>query len=534
MAQIDNLVIGITANAAGLTKELSRAQSEVNAFALKMQTSGNAPTAAIGNIIQNMPTALSGFKDMAGPIGAATVVLGAFMAMAKQTAEEFEKLTNKAEQFGMSVNDVKTFETMADSLSEDFFTGLNVFQKQVGAAAGGDKDMQKKFRDIGIDAEKIAKLPLAEQWGAVADHVAATGNRMDQVYIATEAFGKSGAKSLQFLQQGSQAFLEAQRELKRDGGWVSERDAEKMKALDKMFDKLGRLWGGIKMKTSGLLMEALDFMERMKTGGSISEPLAKAKQMSEATLAAAKAQRELSDEVSKTLDKFEEQAEFAGLNARAIEIEKMRRKGATEEQIAAMRRLAKEAHEAENREKQLDNAADLLNKLNEQINAFGLVGDEAEVFKMHMQGIPVEQLERITRQMRELRDLNMAQAIEREFVSPVDTFIDRMADLERLFEDGKIGLAQFAAAANAAFAKMPDLGKMPTSLPQALTAGSSEAISFMNKFNRQQEAAKEDNPAKKIEDLKKALEKKADEQVKKLEEIRRAIKNQNPIGEQGL
>lgn len=151
--------------------------------------------------------------------------------------EELQELGYAAQQNGGSL------ELMGNTL-----TKLN---KNISEAAHGNKEMAKSFARAGIAVKGAdgALRPASDVLGDIADHLAAIPAE-ERVGVAMDLLGKSGAKLIPTLAQGSAGLAKLKQEARDLGGVITE---DGITALDDMGDEVDK----VKFALTGIRNEAV-------------------------------------------------------------------------------------------------------------------------------------------------------------------------------------------------------------------------------------------------------------------------------------
>lgn len=489
MATIGSLVVTVAANAEPFRRGLKQAKTEHEQFTdhiLKNKAFKDSMGPQAG---------IAGMMDLVGPvaIGAAAAGVGKLISVLQDAANSFEETSNRAQQFGMTFNEMRGVEILGDALSGELIVGMSKFQKLLGEAATGSKEAQQTFEKLGMDWKKLSEMAPGDALGETMETIAGLDSQLERANASVELFGKNGAALLPILNQGKAGIKDA-REM-ASALSLSGVDQARLSKLDNMFDGMGHAWKSIKENSAAFVAGGAQqmLMDRInpKLGDKMraeAEAAAKAaesmKKFSAAQREAADKAKELQGAIEKTIEKFQEQADFAGMDPRQREIEKHRQGGADAEQLAKLREEAAFAREAEDREKLLDEAAAMNNKLDEQAALFGKIGHEAEIAKLKIRGLNDQSLEQLglKAQANELRDVfgGLDEQLRDFGKDAGDKMLDRLMELganaEQVF--GAIGALNAMDQANA----VKDL-KDPGTF-SAQMQGSSEELSSRNRLRQ--------------------------------------------------
>lgn len=142
--------------------------------------------------------------------------------------------------------------TLADalSISQDQFVGLGQAAANAGIEASqlfeplskigplvqraveGNKDALAVFDQLGLSAERLAKLTAFEQFGAFADAINDIRDANKQALILTKIAGESGLRFREFFAAGSEGFKQLTEESRKLGLGIGEAGVKSIKILD--------------------------------------------------------------------------------------------------------------------------------------------------------------------------------------------------------------------------------------------------------------------------------------------------------------
>src|SRR5262249_15140071 len=104
-----------------------------------------------------------------------------------------------AQRLGLAAETVAGIQLLAGGAADDVARSMFHTAHERGKAAGGAKEAADKFALLGLDARELARLPLDEALGKVADKVSLLPEGVQQATAAFEIFSKRGESMLPFL-----------------------------------------------------------------------------------------------------------------------------------------------------------------------------------------------------------------------------------------------------------------------------------------------------------------------------------------------
>jgi hypothetical protein len=201
----------------------------------------------------------------AAKLTAGLIAAGATMAavMVKRTTETIDAQGELAQQLGISIESLTSLKFAASTAGlsqEDLTSSTNKLNRTIAEAAAGSKDQAAAFSELGVSATNVdgtlraadeVMLDIADRFSEMEDGAA-------KAAIAQEIFGRSGAKMIPLLNQGSAAIKE-QQQLARQLGLVI--SGETAAAADQFSDNLtilSQVGGGFANRLTAELLPTLN------------------------------------------------------------------------------------------------------------------------------------------------------------------------------------------------------------------------------------------------------------------------------------
>lgn len=229
MALLGSLVLGFQVRTDTLSKGLSRAGGVVDNF-----VGGLSRAAGL----------ISGFGGaLLGLAGAAS-----FGAALGNSFKSLDELGATADKIGATVEELSALRFAAEQSDVSFEIlagGLSKLSIKLGQAKGGSDAAQNSFGDLGLDAERLASIPLGDALAEVSTRIAAMRTSSEQSAAAVSIFGKSGADLLPLLKLGGEGVAQLRAEAERLGLVVSGTDVARVKEANDAIDKVKAALAGV-------------------------------------------------------------------------------------------------------------------------------------------------------------------------------------------------------------------------------------------------------------------------------------------------
>lgn len=225
-----DLAINLTANIAGFTSDLGRAQREAD-----------KRTKAIAKSFTQLGAAIVG-----------AVSVRALTSFAKSSIDAADNLRDLSQQFGVSVNRLSQYKVIAEQ------SGTSI-----QALAAGFKSLSKQATEgsvalqaMGIEAKdsggKVKDYDLL--MGEIADKFAGYKDGAEKAALAQELFGKAGAQLIPLLNEGSAGINKMREAADKLGITIDDQLAD---ASDEFNDNLVLLQGSVQGLANNLLKDLL-------------------------------------------------------------------------------------------------------------------------------------------------------------------------------------------------------------------------------------------------------------------------------------
>lgn len=203
MANIGNLNLKLTADATDFQSALEKTAADAQAWANKVSKNIEAPFLAMRNNVwaaasivsgpvgtigatltkpialvtdfaQGAAEALKSIPFIGGALAAVPTSAAGFITFLDKAIDRMTEVAKTAKRLGTDTESLSGLAYAAGGTAKlpDLTSNLKHFQVLLGGAAAGGLENQKVFRELGLDWEKLAKIPLAERIKALTDSYA--------------------------------------------------------------------------------------------------------------------------------------------------------------------------------------------------------------------------------------------------------------------------------------------------------------------------------------------------------------------------
>lgn len=229
----------ITADA---SKQMVDGMSAIGAKSLESQKlitgMGQAGTQAMTGIATGAASTvgpmqtLLGLARTIGPVLGVSFGVGAIVGFTKEVFASADALTKMSDRTGIGVEGLQRLQVVGDDAGntiEQLTGAVNMMQRRL---ADGDASALGALTKLGLKFEDIRRMDPDQQFMAIGDAIRAIKDPADQVNLAMDLFGRSGAEILPSIKRGFDDVRDASIGM----------SAGATKAIDDLGDAIGRLW----------------------------------------------------------------------------------------------------------------------------------------------------------------------------------------------------------------------------------------------------------------------------------------------------
>ena len=229
MALLGDLVVNLGLNSKKFSAGLGRARGKLATFG-----------AGVGRAIGSMAK----FGLAAGVAG---VAVGGLLV--RNSMKAMDAVAKLSDRLGIATEDIVAFQhagQLMGASSEEVNKGLEQLTKRLGEVATlGTGEAKNGLDALGLSADTLTKMPLADAMGLIADKMNGLATQSDKAAVANALFGRAGIKMLNFLSLGSEGLAEAAAEAERLGITFSRVDAAQVEAANDAILRMKQGFAGI-------------------------------------------------------------------------------------------------------------------------------------------------------------------------------------------------------------------------------------------------------------------------------------------------
>lgn len=221
--------------------ELKRVSVQAQEAVAKLKAMGLEVPPGIQKIADATKATGGAFDSLKGPLSAVNGLLGTFgiglsigavVGFGKSLLDDADALVKMSDRTGITITGLQRLQVAGDDAGntiEDMTGAVNQMQNRLD---GGDASAVGALRRLGISLADIKQLTPDQQFMAISDALRQVEDPAQQVAIAMDLFGKTGATVLPTLKRGFD-------DVRDSAVGMSEDTA---RALDSMGDSLAKFW----------------------------------------------------------------------------------------------------------------------------------------------------------------------------------------------------------------------------------------------------------------------------------------------------
>ncbi len=249
--EVKNIVVALKARIGNFKKKMTGAGKSFGGF-MKRVGGGMAKFAKVGGIVGGVA------------IGAA-VGIGVLVSKLTSGMDATGKLADRLGMTTESLTAMHHAAGLAGTSREALNKSLEGYTRRLGDALAGTGTAKTMLDQLGLSADKLARIPLDQQMGKIADSIAKLPTQAERASAANALFGKSGVQMVTMLQQGGAAMRDSMAEAERLGLTYNRSSAA---MAENVQDSLTRIKAVFVGAGRSILVSALPVIEKVSAGFS--------------------------------------------------------------------------------------------------------------------------------------------------------------------------------------------------------------------------------------------------------------------------
>lgn len=165
---------------------------------------------------------------------ASTAAAGGIFALAKSTADLGDDVGKTASSIGVTNAELQELRYAAERSgvpTEKLDSNMQAFTKRLGEAADGSGTAADAYEKLGLDAERLADIPVSQAMAEVADKMKDIESPTRRNAIAADLFSRSGIAMVNMLKDGSEGLKGYADDARRTGYLLGDKAVEDSEAF---------------------------------------------------------------------------------------------------------------------------------------------------------------------------------------------------------------------------------------------------------------------------------------------------------------
>lgn len=244
--------VSITASTGGLTAGLSRAAKSLGGFASSVGSALN-PLSMLGRVAGSTFGQLSMFSM-------AQSAVNTFTSMTSAAAESIDVQSKLSRRLGTTYGELAGLKLAGDLAGvgiEQIGTAMTKADVMMQKAAGGSKQAQAAFANLGLDAGQLQGMSSADRFEAIASAIANIQSPAERAAAAVALFGRSGANMLPLFEGGAESIRKAREEAQRFGLTLTNAQGQNVENMNDSFTRVYSAIQGIVQQVVAHLAPAI-------------------------------------------------------------------------------------------------------------------------------------------------------------------------------------------------------------------------------------------------------------------------------------
>lgn len=256
MVTIAKTSIGITANAAGLSSGLKKAGDDLAKF--KQQAQSSLSLTSIGSGLMSGAGSLAAFGAAAAaalPVVGGLAGAAGIVALVASELDAIDKTGKLADTLGIATESLQVLQYAGEKAGVGttvLTSTISKLQRSLGnvgvkgsfldlgddledgalAIVGGGDRITKALADIGLEARKLADIPVDQAFREIMPALAAIEDPARRAKLGFDILGKSFTQLMPLMRDGVDGLADAEQKLRAHGRLFSDIDAKKVMAAN--------------------------------------------------------------------------------------------------------------------------------------------------------------------------------------------------------------------------------------------------------------------------------------------------------------
>lgn len=200
---------------------------------------------AVNDRIKRMAKSALSFNSILLATAGAT---GGMALMVKESLRVNDALAKTSDKLGIATEDLAALRYAGELTGvsvKQFDTALQRMVRRIAEAAQGTGEARGAIRELGIDAETLARMSPDKAFARIAERMKDVTTQGDRVRLAMKLFDSEGVALVNTLKLGSEGLQQAAKDAERLGITISRVDAAQIEAANDASLRLNKAMDGI-------------------------------------------------------------------------------------------------------------------------------------------------------------------------------------------------------------------------------------------------------------------------------------------------
>jgi hypothetical protein len=189
----------------------------------------------------------SSVKRAIGAISA-TVLVASLTQLTRTAFNNADALQKQADKLGVTARQLAALQLagrLTGVQNEKLTLGLQRLTRRVAEAAQGTGEAQGALKELGLDAGRLATLPLDEQFSAIATAMAGVTSQSNEIRLGFKLFDSEGVDLIRTLRLGAEQLQKIERDTIAWNAALSEVDSRRIEDAQNEIERARTALSGI-------------------------------------------------------------------------------------------------------------------------------------------------------------------------------------------------------------------------------------------------------------------------------------------------
>lgn len=166
-----------------------------------------------------------------------------------ETAQSIDSLAKTSDKLGIATENLAALRFVGQQTGVEIRTmdmAIQRMTRRLSEAAQGTGEAKNAIKELGLDAQQLAKLNPSQQFQEIAEAMGRIPSQADRVRLSFKLFDSEGVALVNTLAQGKRGIKDLEAQAKSLGITISREEAAKVEEFNDALNSLSNLIGGLK------------------------------------------------------------------------------------------------------------------------------------------------------------------------------------------------------------------------------------------------------------------------------------------------